>query len=179
MNRLWKRFSESLDDPSGQKGLRRMINNAETISCMFEANGMITEANKTLYSLKTQNKKINLSTHDRNVDNVLVYVFLKSLITLPSKTKAYRLGLIDAQGKLIREPKTKEENDCISNLDLLMFKIRQWLRPKMGFLSSISWAKGVSNDVRYQNYFSSVDMVARHYIVRKLNAELDNILKKG
>ena len=178
MNRLWKRLSQALDDENGLHGLRRVVNNAETISSMFEANGMITEANKTIYSLQSRNKKIDLSTHFRDVDNVLVYVFLKGLTTLPSKTKAFRLGLIDANGKLIRNPKTKEEEQCISNLDLLMYKLRDWLKPKMSYLSTISWIKGVANNVRYQNYFSNTDMVAKHFIIRKLNNELDNILKK-
>lgn len=179
MNRLWKRFDQSLDDKNGLKGLRRLVNNAETLSSMFEANGIITEAHETLYTLQSQNKKIDLSTHSRSVDNVLVYVFLKGLVTLPTKTKAYRLGLIDQNGKLLRNPKTKEENECISNLDLLMFKLRDWLKPKMGYLSTISWIKGVANNTRYQNYFSNTDTVARQYIIRRLNNELDKLLKRG
>lgn len=178
MNTLWKRFEQSLDDTNSLSGIRRLVNNASTISAMFEANGMLTEANETVYSLKSMNKKINLTTHDRNVDNVLVYVFLKGLVTLPTRTKAYRLGLIDKDGKLLRQPKTKEENECISNLDLLFFKLREWLKPKMAYLSSISWIKGVANNVRFQNYFSSVDTVSRQFIIRKLNSELDNIFKK-
>ena len=179
MNRLWKRFDQSLDDDNGLHGIRRLVNNATTISAMFEANGIITEAQNTLFSLQQRNKKIDLSTHYRDVDNVLVYVFLKGLQTIPSKTKAYRLGLIDINGKLIRQPKTKEENECISNIDLLMFKLRDWLKPKMGYLSTVSWVKNVANNVRYQNYFSNTDMVAKHYIIRKLNDELNKLLKKG
>ena len=178
MNRLWKRFEQSLDDTNGLSGIRRLVNNASTISAMFEANGMLTEANETLYSLKSMNKKINLSTHDRNVDNVLVYVFLKGLMTLPTKTKAYRLGLINNEGRLIRSPKTKEENESISNLDLLFFKLQEWLRPKMAYLSTVSWVKGVANNVRFQNYFSNIDTVAKQYVIRKLNDELDSIMKK-
>lgn len=178
MNTLWKRFEQSLDDTNSLSGIRRLVNNASTISAMFEANGMLTEANETVYSLQSMNKKINLSTHDRNVDNVLVYVFLKGLSTLPTRTKAYRLGLINSEGRLIRAPKTQEENECISNLDLLFFKLREWLKPKMGYLSTISWIKGCANNIRFQNYFSNIDTVSRQYIIRKLNSELDSILKK-
>ena len=59
MNRLWKRFDQSLDDDSGLHGIRRLVNNATTISAMFEANGMITEAQNTLFSLQQRNKKID------------------------------------------------------------------------------------------------------------------------
>src|SRR5574344_2034981 len=150
MNRLWKRFDQSLDDDSGLHGIRRLVNNATTISAMFEAKGIITEAQNTLFSLQQRNKKIDLSTHYRDVDNVLVYVFLKGLQTIPSKTKAYRLGLIDINGKLIRQPKTKEENECISNLDLLMFKLRDWLKPKMGYLSPRSSISTLANYATHQ-----------------------------
>jgi len=49
----------------------------------------------------------------------------------------------------------------------------------MGYLSTVSWVKNVANNVRYQNYFSNTDMVAKHYIIRKLNDELNKLLKKG
>ena len=48
-----------------------------------------------------------------------VFVFLKSITTIPTTTKAYKLGLIDRNGKLIRNPKTQEEHNAISNLDLI------------------------------------------------------------
>ena len=179
MEKLWERFFYALEDKNSVSGLQRLVNNAETMSAYFEANGILTEARETLYSLKTRNKKINLSTHSRDIDNVLVFVFLKSITTIPTTTKAYKLGLIDRNGKLIKNPKTQEEHNAISNLDLLMFKLRDWLKPKMGYLSTVSWVKNVANNVRYQNYFSNTDMVAKHYIIRKLNDELNKLLKKG
>lgn len=106
---IWERFFESLDDPSGQKGLRRLVNNANMLASGFEANGILNEAAMSLRNLKNSGKKINLSMHDRNIDNILVFVFLKSITTIPRKTKAYKLGLIDRNGALIREPVTKEE----------------------------------------------------------------------
>lgn len=175
---LWERFFASLEDASGQKGLRRLVNNANMLASGFEANGILNEATYTLKNLKQKNKKINLSTHDRNIDNILVFVFLKSITTIPSKTKAYRLGLIDKNGVLIKQPETKEEHDCISNLDLLMFKIREWLRPKMVYLSNINWVRGVYNNQRIQNQLANTSMLAKQFVVRQLNSQLDDILRK-
>ena len=178
MEKLWERFFYALEDKNSVSGLQRLVNNAETMSAYFEANGILTEARETLYSLKTRNKKINLSTHNRDIDNVLVFVFLKSITTIPTTTKAYKLGLIDRNGKLIKNPKTQEEHNAISNLDLLMFKLREWLRPKMYCLSSVNWIRGLYKDKRIQNYLLNSEIIAKQYVVRRLNSELDTILRK-
>ena len=178
MEKLWERFFYALEDKNSVSGLQRLVNNAETMSAYFEANGILTEARETLYSLKMRNKKINLSTHNRDIDNVLVFVFLKSITTIPTATKAYKLGLIDRNGKLIKNPKTQEEHNAISNLDLLMFKLREWLRPKMYCLSSVNWIRGLYKDKRIQNYLLNSEIISKQYVVRRLNSELDTILRK-
>lgn len=175
---LWERFFAALDDTSGQKGLRRLVNNAETLAAGFEANGILSEAYTSLRTLKNSHEKINLSTHDKNIDNILVFVFLKSITTIPSKTKAYRLGLINKHGALIKQPVTKEEIDSISNLDLLMFKLREWLKPKMVYLSSINWIRGIYNNQRIQNQLANTSMLSKQFVIRQLNSQLDDILRK-
>ena len=178
MEKLWERFFYSLEDTNSVSGLRRLVNNAETMSAYFEANNILAEANKTLPMLIRKNKKINLSCHNRDIDNILVFIFLKSITTIPTKTKAYKLGLINKAGELIKEPTTQEEHDAISNLDLLMFKLREWLRPKMYCLASINWIRGLYKDKRIQNYLMNTDFISRQYVVRRLNNELNDILRK-
>lgn len=177
VNKLWQRLEESLSDTSGQRGLHRLVNNAEMLSAYMESNNILAESQQLVLDMKHANKKINLSTHNRSVDNALVFIILKGLTTLPTSTKAFRLGLIDKSGKLIRKPKTEEEHQSISNLDLLFYKLRQWLTPRIQYLSSISWIKGVMNDVRPQNYFGNYDSLSRQYAVRKINDELGKILQ--
>ena len=88
------------------------------------------------------------------------------------------MGLIDKNGKLIRDPKTKIENEAISNLDLLMFKLREWLKPRMSCLMSVNWLNGIFNNIRLQNCLTNTNMLSRQYIIRRLNNELDQILRK-
>ena len=61
MEKLWERFYYSLEDPNPVKGLSRLVNNAETISDYFEADNILTEARKTVKSLKIKAlcKKLN------------------------------------------------------------------------------------------------------------------------
>lgn len=178
MEKLWERFFYSLEDKNPVNGLTRLVNNAETIADYMEAGGILSESTKKLSELKIKHKKIDWATHDRTIDNILVYVFLKSITTIPVKTKAYKMGLIDKNGKLIRDPKTKIENEAISNLDLLMFKLREWLKPRMSCLMSVNWLNGIFNNIRLQNCLTNTNMLSRQYIIRRLNNELDQILRK-
>ena len=59
MEKLWERFFYSLEDKNSVSGLRRLVNNAETMSAYFEANNILAEANRTLPMLIRKNKKIN------------------------------------------------------------------------------------------------------------------------
>lgn len=177
VKKLWKRLEESLSDSNSQRGLHRLVNNAEMLAAYMESNNILAESSQTLLDMEHANKKINLSTHNRSVDNAIVFIILKGLTTLPTQTKAFRLGLIDKNGKLIRKPKTEAEHQSISNLDLLFYKLRQWLAPRIQYLSGISWIKGVMNDVRAQNYFGNYETLSRQYAVRKVNDELYKILQ--
>ena len=179
VNTLWDRINECLVDENGLSCMRRLVRNASMLSAYMESFGILSEARTALYVLKSKNKKISMGSHSRTVDNALVFIFLKMLMTLPTRTKAYRLGIIDKDGRLIRQPKTKEEEDCISNLDLLMFKIRKWLASRVQYLSSVSWLKGTDNTIRLQNYFSNAETVARQYQVQRINADLERLLSKG
>lgn len=176
--KLWDRLEEAFNTNNPQIFLWKLVNNASLISSIMESDGIISEARNTITTLNATGKKLSMSSHDREIDNALVYVFLKSLTTIPTKTKAYKMGLIDKNGKLIKNPKTKAENDAISNLDLLMFKIRDWLRPKLQYLAPLSWVQGSNTSLRVQNQFSNVKSVYRQFVVQRINNELWKILGK-
>ena len=175
----YKRINEALKDKDAVKSLHKIYVNASFGVADLESNNVISEATEIVKSLKTDNKKISLSTHSRTIDNVLVYIFLKSIMTIPTDLKAYRLGLIDKERKLIKTPKTEEENDAISNLDLLMAKMRKWLKPQLSKLSSMSWVKSVDANTRIQNALSNAETLSKRYTVKKVNDTLDNILRQN
>jgi hypothetical protein len=63
----------------------------------------------------------------RLVDSVLAYRILTLLTTPFRGTPAFKLGIIDSQGKLIREPRTDAEKDAYTLLDRLVFRVKQLL----------------------------------------------------
>lgn len=171
-------MNEVLDRKKSYNVLKGLVGYSAIATSNLEAEGVLTEASNALYSLKHLNKKVSMSSHVRSIDNVLVYIFLKSLLTIPTTTEAYKLGLIDKDGNLKREPITDAENAAISNLDLLIAKIRMWLKPHLQKLSSMTWLKSVGGNDRIQNALSNADTITKRAYVIRCNDELDKILRQ-
>lgn len=176
LNKCFERLAEaSLGD--GKNFFEKLHRNCGIAIASLESDNVISEAQETMKSLRSLNKKISMSTHLRTIDNVLVYIFLKNLMTAPTSTKAYKLGLIDKDGKLLREPKTQEENDSISNLDLFSAQLRKWLRPYMNRLAKMTWVRSMDSNYRIQNALGNADSLSKRATVMRVNDELDKILE--
>lgn len=176
LNKCFERLEEA-SAGDNKHFLEKLQRNCKMAVAAMESDNIISEAQNDLKSLKAMNKKISMSTHSRSIDNVLVYIFLKNLMTVPSTTKAYKLGLIDKDGKLLREPKTAEENDSISNLDLFTAQLRKWMRPYMNRLSKMSWVRSMDSNYRIQNALGNSDSLSKRATVMRVNDELDRILE--
>lgn len=64
----------------------------------------------------------------RIVDNLIAYKILSMMVTNFEDTKAYKLGIIDSSGKVLRKSsslKTSEEKDAYSYLDRLVFNMKK------------------------------------------------------
>lgn len=176
LNKCFERLEEA-SAGDNKHFLEKLQRNCKMAVAAMESDNIISEAQNDLKSLKAMNKKISMSTHSRSIDNVLVYIFLKNLMTAPSTTKAYKLGLIDREGKLLREPKTQEENDSISNLDLFTAQLRKWMRPYMNRLSKMSWVRSMDSNYRIQNALGNAESLSKRATVMRVNDELDRILE--
>jgi hypothetical protein len=147
---------------------------------LLEANNVISEGTKELLTLQAMNaSSLDAAAHNHNIDNILVYVFLKTLMTVPASTKAYKLGLINQDGKLIKNPKTKNELEAISNLDLLGFKLRKWIKPYISKMSMYSWLNSATAQ-RYQNRLSGpVDSMSKFYTIKRANDDLVKLMAQN
>ena len=65
-------------------------------------------------------------------DLILVYQFIKRLTTPFNETKAYELGIIDASGKKLKSPKTREEEEAYGYYDRLVFNLKRLLEKLPG-----------------------------------------------
>ena len=72
------------------------------------------------------------------VDLILIYQFLKRLTTPFEKTEAFKLGLIDKNGKKIRSPETSEEEKAYGYFDRLTFNIKKLIEQLPGGKSKLA-----------------------------------------
>lgn len=61
------------------------------------------------------------------IDIYLVYEFIKRLVTPFNQTKAFKLGLIDAEGKKLKAAETTEEKEAVGYFDRLVFNLKRLL----------------------------------------------------
>lgn len=76
---------------------------------------------------------------NRVVDLILVYQFIRRLVTPFDKTEAFELGLIDKAGKRTKEPlDTKEKKAAYSYFNRLIFNIKRLIETLPGGKSKIA-----------------------------------------
>ena len=63
----------------------------------------------------------------RGVDIYYTFRFLRQLVTPWNETEAYKLGLIDENGKKLRSPQTAEEKDAYTLFFRLVYNIKRLL----------------------------------------------------
>ena len=72
------------------------------------------------------------------VDLILIYQFLKRLTTPFEKTEAFKLGLIDKDGKKLRSPETSQEEKAYGYFDRLTFNIKKLIEQLPGGKSKLA-----------------------------------------
>ena len=70
-------------------------------------------------------------------DTYMIYQVLKRLTTPFDETKAFELGIIDKNGKLIKKPKTQEDKKAYNYFDRFIFNLKRILH-KVGLKSKFA-----------------------------------------
>lgn len=86
------------------------------------------------------------SKHKGEVDTIMSYILVKKLVTPIVRTDAFKMKLINSAGKVIREPKTDEENESLTLLDRIVFKLKRLLGSKLLNLNNFLYLQTINND---------------------------------
>lgn len=106
-----------------------------------------------------------MSLLTRSADLVYTFRFLKLLVTKFEDTNAYKLGLIDDQGKKLKKPQTSEEKSAYNAFHRLVFNIKKLL------------AKVPGGSSRLATYAAALYLIKEKYEVSDNN--LEKILEKS
>lgn len=84
--------------------------------------------------------------HKSNVDAIMSFIFIKKLVTPIVRTEAYKLNLVNAAGKVIKEPQTDKENEALTLMDRIVFKLKRLLGNKILNLNNFLYLQTINND---------------------------------
>ena len=109
------------------------------------------------------------------VDIFMVYQFLKRLTTPFNQTDAYKLGLIDAEGKRIKKAETSEERKAVGYFDRLVFNLKRLLGKVPGGKTQLASYAAALLLLREQDSRLVTDQA---YLQEQFNDSIDNINMK-
>jgi hypothetical protein len=116
----------------------------------------------------------------RAVDIYYTFRFLRQLVTPWNETKAYKLGIVDEDGKKLRNPVTPEEKDSYTLFFRLVYNIKRLLnKVPFGKTKLASYAAALW--LIHENTNMSHDAVLEGFkkYVRDQGLELDNTLSES
>lgn len=126
---------------------------------------------------------------------VIVYSIMKRLITPYKSFQAYKLGLIDDEGNILKEPETLEERSTLTLVDKLAIKLKQLLGSRLIDLNTFVYLNTISDydelahfilnrGLASNGYFKKTaetlnkSMKTKKKIQKKLDSEEENIQDK-
>ena len=143
-----------------------------------------------------------MATISTGIDYYLAYQFVKKLSTPFKETEAYKLGIIDEKGKVLKKRSrlTSKERESYKLMDTLIFNIKKFLeklpggKSKIGSLAAalmlIKEQRSIDelvNDENLENafYFTWVDLHdlremtlrERKEVLRIYNNQIERLLK--
>jgi len=101
----------------------------------------------------------------RIVDNLIAYRVLSMLVKPFQDTDAFALGIIDKNGKKLKDPNTEEEKDAYDYLSRLVFNIKKILNKLPG------------GDNRFKNIVAALYLIKESY-ANDINTISEHDLKR-
>lgn len=111
-----------------------------------------------------------------NIDNVLTFIFLKKLMTPITKTEAFKLGLVNNTGKLLKDPETDDEKRALTILDKVMFKLKRLMGSKMTQLNNFLFLQTLSND--FYNKLVVRGSIAQRAEIKRIEKDVSKLAEK-
>lgn len=109
----------------------------------------------------------------RVVDNLIAYRVLSMLVKPFVETDAFKFGIIDKNGKKLKEPSTEEEKDSYDYLSRLTFNLKKILNKLPGGDSKLKTIVAALYLIKEQWYSKSdVDTINESELLKILNLNI-------
>lgn len=82
-----------------------------------------------------------------DVDALVAYLFLKKMMTPIRKMDAFKMGIVDGTGKVVRKPRTEREKQALTLLDKIILRIKRLLGNRIAKLFNFLYLQTLNNDL--------------------------------
>lgn len=113
---------------------------------------------------------------NQDVDDVTTFVVMKKLVAKTIYTDAYKLGLVDRNGFIIREPETEIEKQALTSLDRLVFQIKTIIGGRINRFSRFQYLNQLPDTPK--KYLVSRGSAASMASVVRVKTDIENGLIK-
>ena len=110
------------------------------------------------------------------IDNILSFLVIKKLVTPVTKTEAYKKGLVDSTGKIIKQPETEEEESALTLFDKFLFKVKRLLGPKISQLNNFLYVQTLNND--FYNSLIVRGNVEKRAEIKRITRDIQRVSEK-
>jgi len=110
------------------------------------------------------------------IDSVLTYILIKKIVTPIIRTQAYRTGLVDNAGKVIKSPETDDEKKSLTVLDRLVFKLKRLLGSKLTNLNNFLYTVTLGND--FYNQIIIKGGVETRGEIKRIKKDVEKMMEK-
>lgn len=110
------------------------------------------------------------------IDNILSFLVIKKLVTPITKTDAYKMGLVDSTGRLVKSPETEEEKSALTLFDKFMFKVKRLLGPKVSQLNNFLYVQTLNND--FYNSLIVRGNVEKRAEIKRITKDIQKVSEK-
>ena len=110
------------------------------------------------------------------IDKIVSFIVMKRLITPIKKSDAFKLGLIDRSGKIIKQPTTDEEKNSLSELDKLIFKLKNLMGSRLAQLNTFMYLQ--SSQADFSNSIIVTGGIEKRGIVKRVLDDLNSLFEK-
>lgn len=112
----------------------------------------------------------------QNIDSIITFLLIKKLITPFTSTEAYKLGLIDLNGKIIKVPETDKEKDALTILDRVIIKLKRLLGNKIINFNKFMYLKTLN--VNMYNKLNVKGTVEQRAEIIRINKDIRQMQEK-
>jgi hypothetical protein len=109
--------------------------------------------------------------------------YMMNVLSTPiHETQAFKLGIVDASGSVIKRPETLEEQMAYTSIDSYLFKLKNMLGSKKDLLNSEVYLEAVNKNAELPIELYEKEVIFRNYltlIMKHFKEALDKAAEQG